>query len=100
MKNYLFFDNASTTKCCDEAVQLVCQYANEDFGNPSSSHVFGQQAARAIREARQFFADVFHVTPDQVIFTGSGSEADNLAVYGIAMEALSRRMSRPHAGAA
>lgn len=91
---YLFFDNASTTPCCEAAVELVRQYALEDYGNPSSSHALGQQAARAIREARVFFAKVFHVDPEQVVFTGSGSEADNLAVYGVAMNALAKRGNR------
>ena len=91
MRNYLFFDNASTTKCCKAATDLLQRYADEDFGNPSSSHALGQQAARAIREARVFFAETFKVSPEQVIFTGSGSEADNLAVYGVAMEALVRQ---------
>ena len=88
MKKYLFFDNASTTKCCKAAADLLLRYADQDYGNPSSSHAFGQQAARAIREARVFFAETFKISPEQVIFTGSGSEADNLAVYGVAMEAL------------
>src|SRR3954465_10317876 len=91
MKNYLFFDNASTTKCCDAAVELIQHFANEDFGNPSSSHALGQQAARAIREARLFFSGFFQVGAEQVIFTGSGSESDNLGVYGVAMEAFIKR---------
>jgi cysteine desulfurase len=90
-KKYLFFDTASTTPCCAEAIDLICRYAHEDFGNPSSSHAFGQQAARAIREARLFFASYFQIEADQVIFTGSGSEADNLAVYGVAMQALAQK---------
>lgn len=85
---YHFFDSASTTPCCSEASQLVQQFAIEDYGNPSSSHFFGQKAARAIREARLFFAQTFRVEPDQIIFTGSGSEADNLAIYGTALNAL------------
>lgn len=88
---YHFFDSASTTQCCDAAAQIVQRFAVEEFGNPSSSHALGQHAARAIRESRAFFARTFRVDPEQVIFTGSGSEADNLAVYGIAMEALARR---------
>lgn len=94
MKNYLFFDNASTTKCCEAAVELMCRFSSEDFGNPSSSHAMGQLAARAIRDSRLFFAKTFNAGPEQVIFTGSGSESDNLAVYGIAMEALAKRSAK------
>jgi len=88
---YHFFDSASTTPCCSEASQLVQQFAVEDYGNPSSSHLFGQKGARAIREARLFFAQTFRVEPDQIIFTGSGSEADNLAIYGTALNSLGTR---------
>lgn len=95
MSRYLFFDNASTTRCHSRAVELLKRYADEDFGNPSSSHAMGQRAARAIREARLFFAQTFNVDPEQVIFTGSGSEADNLAVYGIAMQALVKKHPTP-----
>lgn len=88
MKNYLFFDNAATTRCCDSAARLLHRFATEDFGNPSSSHAYGQKASRAISEARQFFAQTFKVKPAQVIFTGGGTEADNLAVYGVALQAI------------
>ena len=91
MSNYLFFDNASTTRCCNAAVEAVKHFAEEDFGNPSSSHVLGKRSAKAIHQARDFFAKTFEVSPAQVIFTGSGSESDNLAIYGIAMQALANR---------
>jgi cysteine desulfurase len=88
---YLFFDSASTTRCCEEAAALVQQFAVEDYGNPSSSHVFGQRAARAILKSRQFFAAHFNVEPNQIIFTGSGTESDNLAIYGVATHCLQKR---------
>lgn len=84
-KRYLFFDSASTTKCSREAAELVMRFTTEDYGNPSSSHAYGQKSSQAIREARVFFATVFGVNPDQIIFTGSGSEADNLALYGVCL---------------
>lgn len=95
MKPYLFFDNASTTKCCDEAAQLVRHFSVQDYGNPASAHALGQVSANAIRESRAFFANQFRVEPAQVIFTGSGSEADNLAVYGVAMAAWARKSEGP-----
>ncbi len=98
MKSYLFFDSASTTKCCEAAADLVRKFADEEFGNPSSSHAMGQQAARAIRESRLYFARLFQIDPDQVIFTGSGSESDNLAVLGVAMDAFARRRAGAGAG--
>jgi cysteine desulfurase len=96
MNNYLFFDSASTTKCSEAAIQLIQRYAGEDFGNPASTHVYGQKSARAIRDARLFFAEVFKVEPEQVIFTGSGTEANNLAISGIALAAhLNRPSEKP-----
>jgi cysteine desulfurase len=90
MKNYLFFDNAATTRCCDSAARLLHRFATEDFGNPSSSHAYGQKASKAISEARRFFAQLFQVKPAQVIFTGGGTEADNLAIYGVALQAITQ----------
>ena len=95
MRSFLFFDNASTTRCCEAASQALQQFAIETYGNPSSSHELGQQAAKAIREARLFFANSFHIKPEQILFTGSGSEADNLAVYGVALAAKSRKVPSP-----
>jgi len=88
MAESLFFDNASTTRCCKEAAEALQHFAEQAFGNPSSSHALGQRSARAIHEARVFFADHFHTSPAQIIFTGSGTEADNLAVSGVALASL------------
>lgn len=91
--NYRFFDSASTTPCTPDAARLIERFAVQDFGNPSSGHLMGQRAAAAIRDARLFFAQTFRVEPNQVIFTGSGSEADNLAIYGTALGALAKKKS-------
>ncbi len=85
VKKYLYFDSASTTKCSEEAARELLRFATEDFGNPSSAHIYGQKSAHAIAEARAFFAEQFHVEPNQVIFTSSGTESDNLAIYGSTM---------------
>ncbi len=61
------------------------QYATTDYGNPSSSHLFGQKAGQAIREARIFFSEQFRCAPEQIIFTGSGTEANNLAISGLSL---------------
>ncbi|MBY0469651.1 cysteine desulfurase [bacterium] len=90
MKNPLFFDHASTTPACPQAVETVRKYANEEFGNPSSAHALGQKCAQAIRDARKYFAHHFRVEPEQVIFTGGGTESDNLAIQGTALRILSR----------
>ncbi len=91
MKKYRFFDNASTTKCCEAAIELNRRFSEDDYANSSSSHAMGQLAARAIREARVFFAETFRVDPTQVLFTGSGTESDNLAIQGVALSQLTRQ---------
>ena len=90
MNNYLFFDHASTTACYPEAAQLLARFAETDFGNPASSHAMGVSAAQAIQDSRNFFAETFNVTPAQVIFTGSGSEANNFAIYGVALARMAQ----------
>ncbi len=81
----LFFDNASTTRSCEAAVDALSRFSAVDYGNPSSTHALGRVAAQALDEARAFFADVFSIEPAQIVFTGSGTEADNLAVLGASL---------------
>lgn len=93
--NISFFDYASTTCCTEAALGRLQHFTRECFGNPSSSHRLGQEAARAIHEARAAFAEFFKVEPGQVFFTGSGTESDNHALYGIALPLLARRLQNP-----
>lgn len=93
MKTTRFFDAAATTKCCDAAIQRLIHFSGESYGNPSSAHELGRSAARAVSDARKYFGEVFSVHPDQVVFTGSGSEANNLAILGAAYAYLSQHGS-------
>lgn len=90
-----FFDYASTTPCCPEAAEEILKYSREIYGNPSSTHRQGQLAGNAIREARLFFARYFKTAPEQIIFTGSGTESDNLALSGIFLATLANHQSQP-----
>ncbi|HAR41922.1 MAG TPA: hypothetical protein DCS07_04715 [Bdellovibrionales bacterium] len=92
MAHPLYFDYAATTPCCEEAIFRMAPFSAEFFGHPSSAHAYGQKAATVIREARRFFAESFGVEPEQIVFTGSGTEADNLAIYGPALTRLSTAM--------
>lgn len=85
----IFLDNASTTPCCEPALAELKRYGSEFYGNPSSSHSLGRASKKGIEEAREFFATHFGVEPEQIIFTGSGTEADNLAVLGCALSSRS-----------
>jgi len=86
----VYLDSAATTRCCSEAASALQRFAETDYGNPSSTHAMGAKASQAIKESRRYFADLFKVAPDQIIFTASGSESDNLAIYGVAMDRLSK----------
>lgn len=69
-------------------------YWQDDFGNPSSVHSFGRAAEKAVERARRTVAEVLNCTPDEIIFTSGGSEADNLAVRGGALAAREKRGAR------
>lgn len=59
-------------------------YFKEEYGNAFSLHLFGTETGKAVREAREKIANILSVKPEEIIFTGSGTEADNLAIRGIA----------------
>ena len=82
MKVYL--DNNATTKVDEEVVKAMLPYFSEYYGNPFSLHLFGVETGKAVSEARQTIADILKAKPSEIIFTASGSEADNLAIRGIA----------------
>lgn len=83
-----YFDSASTTPCSPEAAQAVQKYSTELYGNPSSHHPLGRASTQIIQEARSFFAQHLRVNPEQVIFTSSGTEANNLAIWGASQKQI------------
>ena len=80
----IYFDNAATTKPCPEAVEAVTWCLVQGFGNPSSGHALGREAAGALRTARERVAAALGCDPGEVIFTSGGTEADNMAIRGAA----------------
>lgn len=88
----IYFDNAATTRVSDTAAQAALTAMTELYANPSSAHAFGFEAEKALRAARAAVLAVLGFTPSEgsLVFTGSGSEADNLALRGAA-HALARR---------
>ena len=82
MKDFVYFDNAATTFCSEKVGKALAKFYSVPHGNPSSIHRLGFESAKIIKRARDFFADAFKVGPKQVIFTGSGTEANNLAISG------------------
>ena len=77
-------DYAATTPVHPEVVQAMLPYLTERYGNPSSIHSFGQEARAAVEEAREKVASLIGARPDEIVFTGGGTEADNFALKGVA----------------
>jgi cysteine desulfurase len=78
----IYLDYNATTPLDPAVVDAMLPYLREHFGNPSSSHAFGRTAHEAVDRARQQVAELLGAQPDEIVFTGGGSEASNLAVKG------------------
>jgi len=79
-----YLDYAATTPTHPEVVKAMLPYFTEAFGNPSSIYACGQEAKGAIEEARAKVADLIGAQDEEIVFTGSGTEADNFAIKGVA----------------
>ncbi len=80
----VYLDYAATSPMRPEVIRAIAPYAENDFGNASSIHTFGRKAAEAVDEARRKIAKRLNCSPLEIIFTASGTEADNLAIKGLA----------------
>jgi len=89
-KQHIYLDHSATTPVDSRVVEAMAPYWSEIFGNSESSHATGQAAASALEQARQIVADVLKCRPAEIVFTGSGTEADNLALRGAAWAARRR----------
>jgi cysteine desulfurase len=81
----VYLDNAATTPLIPEVREAMMPYLGDIFGNPSSLHDWGDGAREAIGHARGRVAQLISADPDEIIFTGSGTESNNFAVKGLAM---------------
>jgi cysteine desulfurase len=81
----VYFDHASTTPVHPKVVKAMLLYLQQQFGNPLSLHSFGEGPREAMEEARAKVANLIGARPNEVYFTASGSEANNMAVKGIAL---------------
>jgi len=89
----IYLDYNATTPVRAEVLEAMLPYFREAYGNPSSIHRFGQEAKKGIEEAREKVARLIHARPMEIVFTGGGTEADNLAIKGAA---YSRRETGNH----
>jgi len=86
-ESHIYLDHSATTPVDPRVVEAMAPYWSKAFGNSESSHTFGQAAASGLEQARQTVADVLGCRPAEIVFTGSGTEADNLALRGVAWAA-------------
>lgn len=82
---HVYLDHAATTPTAPAVVEAMLPYFTERFGNPSSIYGWGREARQAMEEAREKVARGLGALPQEIIFTGGGSEADNTAVKGVAL---------------
>jgi cysteine desulfurase len=82
----VYFDNSATTPVLPEVFEAMRPYFGEQFGNASSIHSYGQETRGAVERARESVAALLGCRASEVVFTSGGTEADNLAIFGIAGE--------------
>ena len=93
MNSRAYLDNSATTAVCREAADKALYMMTACYGNPSSLHTAGFEAERELDGARRAVASLLGVSPETVLFTSGGTEANNLAVLG---GAAADRESRGH----
>ena len=82
----IYFDNAATTKIYDDALTSYVQVSQKFFGNPSSLHQLGVDAHQVLTKARAQVASLLSVLPEEIFFTSGGTESNNWAIKGTALE--------------
>lgn len=86
----IYLDYAATTPMDERVVQAMLPYMTQQFGNPSSLHVFGREARQTVARARRQVAMLLGAQPEEIFFTSGGSESDNWALRGLAAANRSR----------
>jgi len=87
MEHPIYLDNAATTPLDPRVLEAMCPHLRGRRGNPSSVHVFGATARGAVEAARESVAAMVGASPREILFTGGGTESDNLAILGLARAA-------------
>ncbi len=80
----IYLDYNATTPVDPEVLSAMMPWLSKSFGNPSSDHLFGREARQQVETAREEVAALIGAEPDEIVFTGSATEANNLAILGIA----------------
>jgi cysteine desulfurase len=82
-ENHIYMDHGASTPVDPQVIEAMLPYWTENYGNPASSHRFGRLASRGLEEARRLIAGLVNARPGEIVFTGCGSESDNLALRGV-----------------
>lgn len=90
----IYADNGATTKMSHTALKAMTEYMEKNYGNPSSLHTAGQEAAEALDEAREKIARVLNCQKEEIYFTSGGSESDNQAIVSAAE--IGRKKGKTH----
>src|SRR5687767_1148531 len=77
-----YFDHNATTPVAPRVLEAMTPFFSDEYGNASSIHRFGQRGRAAAEKARGQLASLIHCQPNEIVFTGGGTESDNLAVLG------------------
>ncbi len=80
----VYLDNAATTALSPKVLEQMMPYLTTIYGNPSSPHSFGQEARKGVDHARDQVAKALNALPEEIIFTGCGTESDNTVLFGVA----------------
>ena len=94
-KKIIYLDYAATTPIDSKVLREMLPYLEKEYGNPSSIYEFGQKAQMALDKARGNVGDFLNCSPSEIIFTGSATEANNLAIFGI-VRAWQKKGKRLH----
>lgn len=86
----VYLDNNATTALTPEVLEAILPYYRENFGNSSSIHWFGRECRKAVEDARDNVAALMGADPSEIVFTGGGSEADNMAIKGVAHQQMGK----------
>src|SRR5215213_10171073 len=95
MTQLVYLDNASTTPVLPAVVEAMLPYLTEVTGNPASAHQAGRRARRALEDAREQVAALVDAFADEVVFTSGATEANNLALFGLAGDSPGRIVGSP-----
>ena len=85
MKQFIYADNAATTKLDIDAFEAMKPYLLDEYGNASQPYAFARKPKKALSEAREIIAECINASPEEIYFTSGGTESDNLALRGSAL---------------